>query len=283
MLRRNTFVCRKEESASRPRSEFVPKTLAELNIEGVSDGYNGGRFTTRSYSISSNSSSSSFRNSQTRNNNQFQNPHHHMYSSQQNLSTATRYTSHNSFENKNNNLNSGSNHSNSNFNRNKVYGSTSNIAIIQKNLGSTGFSVAPSNATSHHTNKYNHNNPSKNVNMTNISVDNWLNAWDNPELQQEQQKLQQQQQAQRQFQAPPPVAAKKPSFDYNSNSKNYQTAATATNYQFRNNNNFNSSKPITLPLKPIQIHNKNVQRTGKINDPWAGDFNFFYFYLILVL
>ncbi|XP_063696892.1 endophilin-A isoform X2 [Culicoides brevitarsis] len=31
---------KKEESANRPRSEFVPKTLAELNIDGVSDGYN---------------------------------------------------------------------------------------------------------------------------------------------------------------------------------------------------------------------------------------------------
>lgn len=192
-----------------------------------------------------------------------------MYSSQQNLSTATRYTSHNSFENKNNNLNSGSNQNN--FNRNKVYGSTSNIAILQKNLGSTGFTVAPSSNT---TNKYNnnYNNNNKNVNMTNISVDNWLNAWDNPELQEQQQQQQYRQQR------PPPVAAMKPP---------HSIAATASNYQFRNNsnnnNNFNSSKPITLPLKPIQIHNKNVQRSGKFNDPWAGDFNFFYLFFYFIL
>lgn len=32
---------RKDEAALRPKVEFVPKTLADLNIEGVSDGVNG--------------------------------------------------------------------------------------------------------------------------------------------------------------------------------------------------------------------------------------------------
>uniref|UniRef100_A0A336M0V0 Endophilin-A n=1 Tax=Culicoides sonorensis TaxID=179676 RepID=A0A336M0V0_CULSO len=264
---------KKEESASRPRQEFVPKTLAELHIEGVSDGYNGGRFTSRSYSISSNSSSSSIRNSQYNiNNNQsklynsnIKNPNHHMYSSQQNLSTATRYTSHNE---------SNTNNNNSNFNRNKIYGSTSNIAILQKNLGSTGFSI-PNTNNNNYNNRYqsNSNNP---VNMTNIPVDNWLNAWDNPEIQ-EQQVPHQKPQDTYQQNSRPTVAAK-PTFDYNfnSNTVNYQR-----NHLNNNNNNFNhnssnfmnlnnSSKPITFPLTPTQIHNKNVQRTGKINDPWAA-------------
>lgn len=194
-----------------------------------------------------------------------------MYSSQQNLST--RYTSHNSFEKSG----SSTTNNNNNINRNKIYGSTSNIAILQKNLGSTGFSVAPPLSSNNNNNNYtpstNKQNNNKNVNMTNISVDNWLNAWDNPELQREQQKIQQQQQQRHQFKAPPPVAAKKPTFDYNSN-----TSSTTKTYQYRNNT-FDSTKPITLPLKPIQIHSKNVQRTGKFNDPWAGDFTFiFYFF-----
>lgn len=167
------------------------------------------------------------------------------------------------------------------MNRSKIYGSTSNITILQKNLGSTGFSVAPTPSIHNNNNNYTTNKQSnnKNVNMTTVSVDNWLNAWDNPELQQEQQKLAQQQQQQsqqrHQFKEPPPVAAKKPSFDYNSNK-----AAATNSYQFRNN--FDNTKPITLPLKPIQIHNKNVQRTGKFNDPWAGDFTFI-FYIFLHL
>lgn len=33
---------RKDEAASRPKAEFVPKTLADLNVEGISDGLNGG-------------------------------------------------------------------------------------------------------------------------------------------------------------------------------------------------------------------------------------------------
>ncbi|XP_046401042.1 endophilin-A isoform X16 [Ischnura elegans] len=36
-----TMVEKKEEAACRPKSEFTPKTLADLNVEGLSDGLNG--------------------------------------------------------------------------------------------------------------------------------------------------------------------------------------------------------------------------------------------------
>jgi hypothetical protein len=32
---------RKDEAACRPKAEFIPKTLADLNVEGISDGLNG--------------------------------------------------------------------------------------------------------------------------------------------------------------------------------------------------------------------------------------------------
>jgi hypothetical protein len=32
---------RKDEAASRPKTEFIPKTLADLHVEGISDGLNG--------------------------------------------------------------------------------------------------------------------------------------------------------------------------------------------------------------------------------------------------
>jgi len=32
---------RKDEAASRPKAEFIPKTLADLHVEGISDGLNG--------------------------------------------------------------------------------------------------------------------------------------------------------------------------------------------------------------------------------------------------
>lgn len=36
-------VCiRREDAANRPKVEFVPKTLAELNVEGLSENMNGG-------------------------------------------------------------------------------------------------------------------------------------------------------------------------------------------------------------------------------------------------
>lgn len=41
----NRFICRREEAGNRPKVEFVPKTLTDLNIEGISagtgDGVNG--------------------------------------------------------------------------------------------------------------------------------------------------------------------------------------------------------------------------------------------------
>ncbi|KAK4872133.1 hypothetical protein RN001_016257, partial [Aquatica leii] len=36
-----TLLAKKDEAANRPKMEFVPKTLGDLNIEGVSDGVNG--------------------------------------------------------------------------------------------------------------------------------------------------------------------------------------------------------------------------------------------------
>ena len=35
------FSNRKDEAACRPKSEFIPKTLADLHVEGISDGLNG--------------------------------------------------------------------------------------------------------------------------------------------------------------------------------------------------------------------------------------------------
>lgn len=35
------FFHRKDEAASRPKAEFIPKTLADLHVEGISDGLNG--------------------------------------------------------------------------------------------------------------------------------------------------------------------------------------------------------------------------------------------------
>ncbi|XP_069696337.1 endophilin-A isoform X2 [Periplaneta americana] len=36
-----TLLEKKDEAASRPKSEFIPKTLADLHVEGISDGLNG--------------------------------------------------------------------------------------------------------------------------------------------------------------------------------------------------------------------------------------------------
>lgn len=205
-----------------------------MNIDALGDGYNGGRFSQRSYSISSNSSTNTINPSSLV---KSHNPNHHLYSSQQNLSTNTRNSKNNNTHN--NTGNYYTTHTESNFNRTKVYGSISNLEVLQKNLGNTEFMTSQKN------NNY------KNVNMTATPVDNWLNAWDNPPPEIEQRAT--------------PVAAK-PIFHNNNNTKHYNFSGS----------NFN--KPITIPLKPLQLK-QNVQRTDKLNDPWAGDFIFYFLFI----
>lgn len=54
---------RKEEAAERPRIEFVPKSLADLSIEGATDGINGKNHQTYQFNLPSNEiSNSSYRN-----------------------------------------------------------------------------------------------------------------------------------------------------------------------------------------------------------------------------
>lgn len=60
-------LCRREEAAERPKVEFVPKSLADLNIEGVSDGVNGTHHSNTSLNIQSH-------NTYNISNNQFKKP-----------------------------------------------------------------------------------------------------------------------------------------------------------------------------------------------------------------
>uniref|UniRef100_A0AAG5DFX2 Endophilin-A n=1 Tax=Anopheles atroparvus TaxID=41427 RepID=A0AAG5DFX2_ANOAO len=157
---------KREEAAARPKSEFVPKTLADLNIEilGSQDGMNGGP----NFLIP----------------NRLNNSHHHMYSSQQNLSI-----------NKTHNSNQ-SNNNNSNFNRNRLYGSQQSLASTR-----SGSAVSGSSGFGHSYMGRGSNRGSGGGDIGNSSArvgtgsaagsdmqppsygsseDNWLNAWDQP-------------------------------------------------------------------------------------------------------
>lgn len=90
---------RKEEAESRPKCEFVPKTLQDLNIEQIcssTEGINGGRFA---------QPESNF--------NRARNSKNSLYSSQQNLSQRSGSTA-------------------SNFSRSKFYGSQQNLQTSSK-------------------------------------------------------------------------------------------------------------------------------------------------------
>ncbi|XP_058120540.1 endophilin-A isoform X2 [Anopheles ziemanni] len=157
---------KREEAAARPKSEFVPKTLADLNIEilGSQDGMNGGPHLF--------------------NPNRLNNSHHHMYSSQQNLS------------NNKNHLANQTNNNNSNFNRNRLYGSQQSLASTRSGgtvSGSSGFAYGYKDVGSIRGGGSGESGSGAAHVVTGSpagldmlppssgsSVDSWLNAWDQP-------------------------------------------------------------------------------------------------------
>uniref|UniRef100_A0A182NNC7 Endophilin-A n=1 Tax=Anopheles dirus TaxID=7168 RepID=A0A182NNC7_9DIPT len=142
---------KREEAAARPKSEFVPKTLADLNIEmlGSQDGMNGGPHFL--------------------NPNRLNNSHHHMYSSQQNLS---------------NNKNHSSNHNNnsSHFNRNRLYGSQQSLSSTRSGGASSAFGGVGGRTgdTSGIGSTSSADGSDMQPPSYGSSVDSWLNAWDQP-------------------------------------------------------------------------------------------------------
>nr|XP_040218873.2 endophilin-A isoform X6 [Anopheles coluzzii] len=142
---------KREEAAARPKSEFVPKTLADLNIEmlGSQDGMNGGPHFL--------------------NPNRLNNSHHHMYSSQQNLSNNKTYSS-----NHNNNS--------SHFNRNRLYGSQQSLSSTRSGGTSSAFGGVGGRAgdTSGIDSISSTDGSDMRPPSYGSSVDSWLNAWDQP-------------------------------------------------------------------------------------------------------
>lgn len=260
---------RKEEAACRPKQEFTPKTLADLNIDGISDvGYNGGRFSPDSFTSSHSSHSHRSRNKPPIQ----QQPTPSLYSSQQNLSSNSNFsntnrqhhyqqqyinTKHNNHNNNNNNS-----HNHSSFSRNgKLYGSTSNIAVLERNLNSTSFAVPKNvhNSGSTSSSTSSHNTPS----LNNQNVDNWLNAWDHPAPQ-----------------VPSaPIAAKRTQFSLPVNNQVLNANANNNNFNHNQNHMYNKSAISSLPIKPLPAPHSN-RRVN--NDPWSGLAFLFSFYFILI-
>uniref|UniRef100_A0A182WCL8 Endophilin-A n=1 Tax=Anopheles minimus TaxID=112268 RepID=A0A182WCL8_9DIPT len=219
---------KREEAAARPKSEFVPKTLADLNIEmlGSQDGMNGGPHFL--------------------NPNRLNNSHHHMYSSQQNLS---------------NNKNHSSNHNNNNsshFNRNRLYGSQQSLASSRSGGGGTSSAFSGVGGRTGDTSGIGSISSADGSDMRppsyGTSVDSWLNAWDQPNS--------------GDFAGngnggvgagskPGRITAASSGTNarYNNKSSNstmYSTATTNSTAMFANNNNFSvpwSASPLPSPMR----------------------------------
>ncbi|XP_037033253.1 endophilin-A isoform X1 [Bradysia coprophila] len=141
-----TLQQKREECANRPRPDFVPKTLADLNIEGYGStdgGMNGGRFIHPNSHLSRNKANNS---------------HQNVYSSQQNLSKIN------------------SNNNNSNFQRSRIYGSQQSLSTVSNRSSTYSIQSNSKSTTQNSFTNMNYNNHSNN----NPSSPDWLNAWNSP-------------------------------------------------------------------------------------------------------
>ena len=143
---------RKNEAINRPKSDFVPTSLSDLNMDTLSLGSNNDRYNNNS----SNNFGGRFNNN---NNNNLNKSKANLYASQQNLSSSK----HSNFSTTAATTPMSSN----SFNRSKIYGSQSSIST-----SSSGYRSVNVN------NNNNNNGSSNSNNVTTSPVDNWLNAWD---------------------------------------------------------------------------------------------------------
>ncbi|XP_055320413.1 endophilin-A isoform X2 [Sitodiplosis mosellana] len=268
-----TLSQKRDEAASRPKGEFVPKTLAELNIEGVSVGGSdmlgsGGRY------FQSNSHKSNHQNSNTKfnnnhknhessnknnlfnnktnnNNNNNNNNHNHnsqysLFSSQQNLAKTNIIHSSNFARSRTygsqQSLSTASNHSSSSSSHHRT--NNNNDLLLNFNSTTTTTSTGAMQNTTNHTNSnsssnhyHNHANNLLLNDMSAIPTDVWLNAWNSP---------------------PPVTRAPNPVFS-SINVSNMAAPVARSNHITTNTNTSNTN----------HFSNFNSQN-GLINDPWTA-------------
>lgn len=258
---------RKEEAESRPKLEFIPKTLQDLTLEQIcesTEALNGGRFA---------KPSSDF--------NRARNSKNSLYSSQQNLS-------HN---NNNNNSHAGSRpgSTGSNFSRSKFYGSQQNLQTSTKmSLSSVG-SASSMDQNRNPANGYEAN-----------AIDPWLNAWDSPASANPPPPTAATRHTNSNnrytstanataFRMPgPPGGGGGPR---NGQSNNNNNNNNHSHFVHSNGNEYGSSSKgngrqfsNNLSSSPAQAHNNRnlntLNNNNNYSDPWSGD-SLFYFLLIL--
>lgn len=271
---KSTTKTRRDEAASRPKGEFVPKTLTDLNIDAVlpiggngsTDGLsNGGRLlSTRNTTNHSNRTKSNNQNMNNNNNNNSSNCNNHnvlvLYSSQQNLSKTNIIH-------------------NSNFARSRIYGSQQSLSTIsnrssnnsintkqllsqyqqhqQHSTTSNSYNLLGFNSSnSHLTNGVNiHVNNNINNNNHTSPTDVWLNAWNSPSPSSN-------------------LISTNTTASYNHNTTSaaqstvsHFATTTTSGYQATNTSNHNHQSSTS------NSHLNNYD----FNDPWTGDFYFVYF------
>lgn len=271
--------CRRDEAASRPKGEFVPKTLAELNIDiGGPDGLmgNGGRyFTSNSHKSNHQSSNTKFNNNHknyesSNKNNLFNNKtnnnisnnnnnQYNLFSSQQNLAKTNIIHSSNFARSRTygsqQSLSTASNHSSSSSHR------TNNNNDLLLNFNSTTSSTSTTHstyATNNRANGSTHYNPNSGLlnDIGAIPTDVWLNAWNSP----------------------PPVTRAPNNAMFSSSSSTSASASALSSSthapHMANASGAQQSHHLTTnSTTSNRNHFSNLNsQNGLINDPWTGEF-----------
>ncbi|XP_031640087.1 endophilin-A isoform X2 [Contarinia nasturtii] len=251
-----TLQIKRDEAASRPKGEFVPKTLAELNIEGVgvgvvgSDGLgNGGRyFSSNSHKMNHQSSNTKFNN----NHKNYESSKNNLFNNKTNnsISNSNNNNQYNMFSSQQNLAKTNIIHS-SNFARSRTYGSQQSLSTASNHSSSSSHRTNNNNdlllnfnsttMTNSHTNNINNCNSTNNMllsDMSAIPTDVWANAWNSPPSV---------------TRTPNPVqfpSANMSNMAMHATQSNHITTTTTTS----NRNHFSN------------FNNQN----GHINDPWTG-------------
>lgn len=287
------FYNRRDEAASRPKGEFVPKTLAELNIEGIGTDVlmgNGGRY------FSSNSHKTNHQSNNTKFNNNHKNydssNKNNLFNNKTNNSISNNNNQYNLFSSQQNLAKTNIIHSSNSFARSRTYGSQQSLSTASNHSSSSSSQQhhhhhhnyqqqqqqQHHNNNSHRTNNNNdlllnlnsttsnsnsyatnsHTNHLNNHNSNNMLLSD-INAiptdvWLNA------------------WNSPPPVTRAPPNpnlFTATNNLSNMPSIAMPTA----------QSNHITTTTTSNRNHFSNFNsQNGLINDPWTGDFYFSIFF-----
>lgn len=297
---------RRDEAASRPKLEFSPKTLADLNIDAVlplggsSDGLaNGGRFFASQKNNHPSNTKYNNNNKNIDNNNTTTKPHHHQQTNNNNnlLNSNNNNQYNNLFSSQQNLAKTNIIHT-SNITRSRIYGSQQSLSTVSNhsstnsinNTKTPPFYQLQPHQLQHQQQSNSHNNLMQGYSQTNsntnshsnhLIIDNsqsptdvWLNAWNSPPSSATTTTRNSSSSSTLDMFSAPQI----------NNHSSQITTSSSSNFNYRTNNTINSNTTTNSTTSHQYQHtstnsnhfsNFNSQN-GLFSDPWTGEFYYLF-------